>query len=168
MFTYKAKIINVYDGNTVTVDIDCGFHIHFTEKVRLYGINTQEILGRKGKPRSQKHEFSFTGLIRCGECGCMITAEVKKKIIKQTGISKLYTYYRCTHKKKEFKCKQKAISKDKLEIQIKEELERYQIMPEFRDWALEVLRENNDKEIEERTKIHDSINKTIILYAKST
>ena len=29
-------------------------------------------------------------------------------------------------------------------------------------WALEILRENNDKEIEERTKIHENINKTIL------
>ena len=47
MFTYKAKIIKVYDGDTVTADIDCGFKIHFTEKIRLYGINAPEVRGKE-------------------------------------------------------------------------------------------------------------------------
>jgi len=37
----------------------------------------QEILGRKGRPRPRKHQFAFTGLIRCSECGSMVTAEEK-------------------------------------------------------------------------------------------
>lgn len=37
----------------------------------------QIILGRKDKARPQKNEFPFTGMIRCGECGAMITAEKK-------------------------------------------------------------------------------------------
>ena len=37
----------------------------------------QELLGRPGRPRKQKHEFALTGLIRCGECGRMVTAEHK-------------------------------------------------------------------------------------------
>ena len=44
----------------------------------------QIILGRKGKPRPQKYRFPFTGIIKCGTCGCMVTAEHKlKKIRKQ-------------------------------------------------------------------------------------
>ena len=47
MFTYTAKIIKVYDGDTVTAKIDCGFHLNFTEKVRLYGINAPELRGKE-------------------------------------------------------------------------------------------------------------------------
>ena len=42
----------------------------------------QMLLGRQGKPRPKTHEFAFTGSIRCGVCGCLYTAETKKKIIK--------------------------------------------------------------------------------------
>src|SRR5262249_6570083 len=40
----------------------------------------QQILGRNGRPRRQRHHFAFVGMIRCGECGMAVTAEehVKK------------------------------------------------------------------------------------------
>ncbi|MBC3757886.1 MULTISPECIES: thermonuclease family protein [Hyunsoonleella] len=45
MYTYKAKIIDVYDGDTVTAVVDLGF-LHFQEmKLRLYGIDTPELRG---------------------------------------------------------------------------------------------------------------------------
>jgi len=50
----------------------------------------QILLGREGKPRPKTHEFPFTGIIRCGECGSFITAIEKTKIIKSTG--KLKTF----------------------------------------------------------------------------
>ena len=37
----------------------------------------QALLGRPGRPRSQHHEFAFTGMLKCGECGLSITAERK-------------------------------------------------------------------------------------------
>ncbi len=45
-FTYKAIIQSVYDGDTVTADIDLGFHtwIH-GEKLRLARINAPELKG---------------------------------------------------------------------------------------------------------------------------
>ncbi len=67
----------------------------------------QKLLGRKGRqrPQSQK-EFAFTGMIRCGECGCIVTAEEKRKIIKESGKERLYTYYHCTRRKTGVKCSQ--------------------------------------------------------------
>jgi len=41
----------------------------------------QVLLGRKGKPRPIKHEFALTGLVRCGGCGHMVTAEEKHQLI---------------------------------------------------------------------------------------
>lgn len=43
MFTYKAKVVSVYDGDTITCLVDLGFKISIKEKFRLYGINTPEI-----------------------------------------------------------------------------------------------------------------------------
>ena len=45
MYNYKAKIIAVYDGDTVTAVVDLGF-LHSQEmKLRLYGIDTPEMRG---------------------------------------------------------------------------------------------------------------------------
>ncbi|MGW8185009.1 MAG: recombinase family protein [Candidatus Moraniibacteriota bacterium] len=123
----------------------------------------QIILGRAGKPRPKTHKFAFTGMIRCGECGCFHTAEHKTKIIKSTGELKKYTYYHCTRRKVDIKCSQrKVLSEDKLEDQIEDVLDSYTILPEFRDWALEVLATSNDIEIEDRTKIYEMQHKSLV------
>lgn len=122
----------------------------------------QMLLGRKGKPRPKKHHFAFTGAIRCGECGCLYTAETKRKIIKGTGEIREHTYYHCTRKKRELNCSQrKNITKEGLELMIEEELEKYTILPEFRDWALEAIRSSHKKETEDRSKIYEMLHKTL-------
>lgn len=45
MYTYKAKITEVYDGDTVTALVDLGFRISFEIKIRLLGIDTPELRG---------------------------------------------------------------------------------------------------------------------------
>ena len=42
MFEYSCTIVKVVDGDTVDVIIDLGFSIHFSTRVRLYGIDTPE------------------------------------------------------------------------------------------------------------------------------
>lgn len=123
----------------------------------------QILLGRKGKPRPKKHEFAFTGVIRCGVCGCLYTAETKKKIIKKTGKIREYTYYHCTRRTTKVKCNQrKNIRAEDLELMIEKEIEKYTILPEFLEWALEILNKKNDAEIEDRTKIYEMQHKTLV------
>lgn len=46
LYFYRARVSKVYDGDTITVDIDLGFHVGLTsEKIRLYRINTPEVRG---------------------------------------------------------------------------------------------------------------------------
>ena len=42
MYEYKCEVNRVVDGDTVDVVIDLGFSIHFSTRVRLYGIDTPE------------------------------------------------------------------------------------------------------------------------------
>ena len=122
----------------------------------------QMLLGRKGRPRPKKHKFAFTGFIRCGECGCLYTAETHYKIIKGTGEARKHTYYHCTRRKKDINCSQRKMIREKdLELQIEKELEKYTILPEFRDWALEILNKKNDGEIEDRSKVYEMQHKTL-------
>jgi site-specific DNA recombinase len=122
----------------------------------------QFLLGRKGKPRPKKHTFAFTGLIRCSECGCLYTAETKRKLIKCSGEVKEYTYYHCTRKRRDYDCSQKKVIRDDvLEEQIADEIGRFTILPEFRDWALDVLREEHAKEVGDRNTIYESQQKAL-------
>ncbi len=108
---FYAGIIE-YDGNQYD-----GKHEHMITLEEYDKV--QFLLGRKGRPRSKKHKFAFTGLIQCGECGCFYTAETKKKYIKSTGEIRNYTYYHCTRRSKKIKCSQrKVIREDNLERQI--------------------------------------------------
>ena len=46
MYEYKALVTKVYDGDTITVDIDLGFGVCLKgQKIRLLGIDTPEIRG---------------------------------------------------------------------------------------------------------------------------
>ena len=46
LYTYNARCISVFDGDSVTVDIDLGFkHWMLGQKIRLFGINTPETRG---------------------------------------------------------------------------------------------------------------------------
>ena len=54
LYHYKAWVTKVYDGDTITVDIDLGFHIWMKkEKIRLYRINTPEVRGAE-RPQGLK------------------------------------------------------------------------------------------------------------------
>ena len=45
-YSYRATVVSVYDGDTVTLNVDLGFDIWMTnERVRLYCLNTPEITG---------------------------------------------------------------------------------------------------------------------------
>lgn len=47
LYYYKAKVVSVYDGDTITCDIELGFNfVWVNQKVRLFGINTPEIRNR--------------------------------------------------------------------------------------------------------------------------
>lgn len=45
MFEYRARVLDVYDGDTCTVLVDLGFRCSVEVKVRLLGINAPELRG---------------------------------------------------------------------------------------------------------------------------
>ena len=42
MFTYRAKVYNIVDGDTIDVEIDLGFKIYTKQRIRLNRIDTPE------------------------------------------------------------------------------------------------------------------------------
>jgi micrococcal nuclease len=49
MYTYKAKLNRVVDGDTVNLTIDLGFRLTYTANCRLAGINAPEMNTEQGK-----------------------------------------------------------------------------------------------------------------------
>ena len=99
----------------------------------------QILLGRKGRPRPKKHVFAFTGLMRCGHCGAMITAEEKIKRQKNGNVHR-YIYYHCT-KRKDENCPEKGIELKDLNSQIDQFLNKITISEKFNNWAIKYLHE---------------------------
>lgn len=116
----------------------------------------QMILGKKGKPRMQVHNFPFTGIMTCSECGARITATAKKKFNKETGNIKEYVYYHCTKRKKYIKCKSSPITQSELETSIMKIIEGNFIDPEFYQIGLETLKEMHSLEIGKRQQIFET------------
>ena len=104
----------------------------------------QILLGRKGRPRPKSHIFAFTGMMRCGECDSMITAEEKTKH-QQNGNTHHYIYYRC-NKKKHPECSQGSIEEKKLSKKILESINTVDIPVEFHQWAMKWFKKENEKE----------------------
>ena len=45
LWCYRATVLRVIDGDTIDVDVDCGFGNRRTERLRLLGINAPEMKG---------------------------------------------------------------------------------------------------------------------------
>ncbi len=117
----------------------------------------QKFLGAKGKTRAKTRDFAYTGAVQCEVCGCAITAETKAKDIKSTGQIKEYTYYHCTHKKRDFYCSdRKNTPETEIEKQIIERLGETKLPDEFFDFARNKLKRSNEEEFGEKEIITKS------------
>lgn len=48
LYNYRALVTGVYDGDTITVDIDLGMGVWLKkQKIRLYGIDAPETMGEE-------------------------------------------------------------------------------------------------------------------------
>lgn len=72
----------------------------------------QELIGRPGTEKPQHHSFPYTGLIRCGACRLMVTAEHK---VNRYGSR--YVYYHCTKRGHGPRCTEPSVERAALERQ---------------------------------------------------
>ena len=67
LYYYKIDNISVYDGDTITCDIDLGFNVIMRkQKIRLYGIDTPEIRGFE-REEGLKSKMALIGQINEAE-----------------------------------------------------------------------------------------------------
>ena len=121
------------------------------------------------RPRQKGHNFAFSGLMKCGECGAAITAEQHIKKYKN-GTSQTFIYYRCTKKLKP--CNQKYVSEVDLEPQLKKVVGDCGLHqdwePYFEKWMAKDEKkdqENSDKELkrlgENQKEIETKLNRLL-------
>lgn len=79
LYTYKAYVAKVYDGDTCTVDIDLGLHtwIH-GEKIRLSRIDAPEIRGPEREQGLKSREY-LSRLILCRNIILQTSKDEKEK-----------------------------------------------------------------------------------------
>lgn len=53
MYTYRATVLRVIDGDTLDVTVDLGFRVHHQIRVRLAGINCPELKTPDGQRAKQ-------------------------------------------------------------------------------------------------------------------
>ncbi len=141
----------------------------------------QILLGRKGKAQPKTREFAFTGLMHCGECDSMITAEEVHQIICSECKNKFssrhtttcpkcktdvlqmsnpkilkYVYYHCT-KKKNSQCTQRSIRIEDFEKQFDAILGDITIDDEYLRMALDYLKDRQRPEVNNETTITKSL-----------
>ena len=87
----------------------------------------QDILKRQGKAQPKRQVFAYTGLIRCGKCGCMVTAEMQKG----------HVYYHCTNSRGQ--CSKRGVRQEELDRQIRRELRSVSLQPDIKDMLLATI-----------------------------
>lgn len=92
----------------------------------------QSVLDRKCSYRYRviKHDLPFSGMIRCGHCGCAVIGEIKKK---------KYIYYHCTGQRG--KCPEKYARQELIEDQFCVAVSKIVLPEPFVGWASNVLRQ---------------------------
>jgi len=116
----------------------------------------QELLGRNGRPRPKKHRFAYTGMIRCGTCGGMVTAEEK---VNRYGYH--YVYYHCTKKDRGNPCREKCIEVEELEQQIADSLSRIHVPDSLLRVGLEYLAKETEGDKEKQDATRTSLAKAL-------
>jgi len=79
----------------------------------------QAVLHSTSRPRPNHHSFCFSGLLRCGNCGCAVIGDIKKQ---------KYRYYRCSGRRGN--CRQGYIPEEQLRHLLREHLVQALTLPE--------------------------------------
>lgn len=101
------------------------------EKVR----DIREGRSKSSTQSNRKKEFIFSGLLKCQNCGCSITGEMKKG---------KYIYYSCTNAKGI--CKREYMTEKSLLKPIKKSLSKIKLTDDQKDKIVEFLKEHHTNE----------------------
>ena len=115
-----------------------GNHPHLVSK-QLF-LKAQKAFKKDGKPDTRcGHTFLYKGMIKCAECGCAITSEIKKN---------KWIYYHCTGNSPH-PCSQKKqyIKQEEIDLQIDKAIQKVVIDERLADY-INLLLEESYKEMQ--------------------
>jgi len=95
----------------------------------------QMILGRPSKPRPWRHDFAFSGILRCGLCKRPLVGE---QHVKRSG--KRFVYYRCHRLEGAAHCHEPAMPEKCLEERFESDLRRMTLSEPATAWVRDNLR----------------------------
>lgn len=111
-------------------------------------LKVQKAFKKDGKPDTRcGHNFLYKGIMKCSECGCAITSEIKKN---------KWIYYHCTGNSQQ-PCSQKKqyIKQEEIDLQIDEAIQKVVIDERLADYVNELLKESyNEMQLDTQEK-HD-------------
>ena len=87
------------------------------------------------KTRKVKHDFAYTGLVRCGHCGCVLVGEIKKA---------RYVYYHCTGYKG--KCPEPYTRQERLTSEFADILRNLVVPQPVLEWLGDAVLESDRNE----------------------
>src|SRR4029078_9440068 len=104
----------------------------------------QMLLGRPAKPRPWRHEFAYSGLLRCANCKRPLIGE---QHLKRSG--KRFVYYRCNQLTGQSQCGEPAMPERLLDERIAADLSRMQLSADATAWIRDNLRASVSSELSE-------------------
>src|SRR5205807_545744 len=87
------------------------------------------------RTRKVKHDFTYTGLVHCGHCGCLLVGELKKG---------KYVYYHCTGNRG--KCPEPYAREEVLSGRFANLLQELVIAPAILEWLDDVILDSDRTE----------------------
>lgn len=118
----------------------------------------QDIISGRGRPRKKVHTHAFTGLLRCGECGCSITADPPRvKFFKKTK-PRIYKYYHCTKKRDDLSCNEPSIEEKELTKQFKQLVSMIDLKENVSDWVISKIKLEKAKVTNDTKEIATQLN----------
>ena len=116
----------------------------------------RDLLCRKEKPKPQTRVFPFTGMIRCGECGLLVTAEEK---VNRYGSR--YIYYHCSKRRLDLRCTQRCLRAEQMDEQICQFLGTLALPAKLEHWANNQIHLSQAKQTELKAQQQESIKRAI-------
>ncbi len=125
----------------------------------------QEVAGNKSRPRAKTKGFTLSGFMKCANCGCSVTAEIKKG---------RYIYYQCTngrgncdqkslntnetslHEQFAIKLEELQISQTMIDIVYRAKIEELDQTGEFHNHGLENARKSQKSLVERKSRLVDT------------
>jgi len=120
--------------------------------------HVQKNMRRETKRGYQKHEFAYTGLIRCNECGMSVTAE------NQTNrYGSQYTYYHCSRRRRDYRCRQPFVRGEEIDDMILQKIKSITIPEDIHAFLIDELQRQEGTTAAESSMQLASIDRAIAL-----